>query len=225
VTFAASEAYNGQMQRVVGLFALSGCACLVSGCGGSSLEAKARKVVADPHATVVSTQTVKPLSGAPLSIVVMKPGGSQGLGCLNDLMGDPYRCPHWSDAYVRLGATTHADMGDLGISKWQVAAIARARATNPRFGIFPIVNQLTVRCAIPHASPSGGTLPGMCATIANPFGKPVRCVTFTQGWRPTPKSKLHTAAWVVRFSRDGGVQSTSEEAHPPQPWATGDRTC
>ncbi len=76
------------MQRVVGLFALSGCACLVSGCGGSSLEAKARKVVADPHATVVSTQTVKPLSGAPLSIVVMKPGGSQGLGCLNDLMGD-----------------------------------------------------------------------------------------------------------------------------------------
>jgi hypothetical protein len=64
------------MQRVVGLFALIVCACLVAGCGGSSLEAKARKVVADPRATVVSTQTVKPLGGAPLSVVVLRPGAS-----------------------------------------------------------------------------------------------------------------------------------------------------
>jgi len=165
-------------------------------------------------------------------VVVMKPGGSQGLGCLvaqaqlvtgaSGVSG----CPRWSDAYVRLGATTHADMGDLGISKWQVAAIARARATSPRFQMFPIVNQLTVRCAIPNARRSGGTLPGMCATVANPFGKPVRCVTFTEGWRPTAKSKLHTAAWVVRFSREGRIQSTSTEAHAPQPWAVGGKaTC
>src|SRR5260370_34750693 len=135
------------MQRVLAFLALLVWACLVAGCGGSALQAKARKVVGDPHATVVSTETVDPLGGGRLAIVVMKPGGSQGLGCLNDLMGGPTRCPPWSDAYVRLGATTHADMGDLGISKWQVAAIARARATNPRFGIFPIVNQLTGRCA------------------------------------------------------------------------------
>jgi hypothetical protein len=221
----ASGAYKTGMQRVVGILVLVVCACLVAGCGGSALQAKARKVIGDPHATVISTQTVQALNGARLAVVVMKPGGSQGLGCVNDLMGGPTRCPHWSDAYVRLDPTTHADMGDLGISKYQVAAIARARATSPRFQMFPIVNQLTARCAIPHASSSGRTLPGMCATIANPFGKPVRCVTFTEGWRPTANSKLHTAAWVVRFSRDGHVQSTSTEAHPPQPWATGDRTC
>ena len=220
------------MKRTVALVVLVFCAGLIAGCGGSSLDAKARKVVSDPHATVVSTQTVDPLGGGRLAIVVLKPGGSQGLGCgiaLADVGGTTnapaYRCPHSQDAYVRLGATTHADMGDVGISKWQVAAIARARATSPRFQMFPIVNQLTVRCSIPHASPAGSALPGMCATIANPFGKPVRCVTFTEGWRPTAQSKLHTAAWVVRFNRNGHVQSTSTEAQPPQPWATGDRTC
>jgi hypothetical protein len=213
------------MPRATGPFALIVCACLVAGCGGSSLQAKARKVVGDPNATVVSTQTVQELNGARLAVVVLKPGGSQGLGCMDDLMGGPYRCPRSSDAYVRLDAATHADGGDLGISKYQVAAIAKARATSPRFQMFPIVNQLTVRCAIPHASPAGRTVPGMCATIAMPFGKPVRCVAFTEGWRPTASSKLKTAAWVVRFRRDGHVRSTSTEAHPPQPWATGDRTC
>jgi hypothetical protein len=214
------------MRRVVGSFVLVVCVCLIAGCGGSSLEAKARKVVGDPHARVVSTETVDPLGGGRLTVVVMKPGGSQGLGCVDVGVG-PGRCPLWSDAYVRLGATTHADMGDLGISKWQVAAIARARATNPRFAIFPSVNQLTVRCAIPNPNfgAVGSTVRAMCATIANPFGKPVRCVTFTEGWRPTAKSKLHTAAWVVRFSREGRVQSNSAEAHPPQPWAHGDRSC
>jgi hypothetical protein len=128
---------------------------------------------------------------------------------------------------VLLNPTTHADGGDQGISEWQVAAIAKARATSPRFAIFPSVNQLTVRCAIPNPNfgAVGSTVRGMCATIANPFGKPVRCVTFTEGWRQTAKSKLQTAAWVVRFNRDGRVQSTSTEAHPPQPWAHGDRTC
>jgi hypothetical protein len=209
------------MQRGVGPLVLVVCACLVAGCGGSSVAAKARKVVGDPHAAVVSTQTVQELNGAQLAVVVLKPGGSQGLGCGNDLMGGPYRCPRSSDAYVRLDAKTHADGGDLGISKFQVAAIARARAASPRFQMFPIVNQLTVRCSIPHAGASG-----MCATLAEPFGKPVRCVVFTEGWRPSADSMVRTRAWTVRFSRDGHVRSTVRTAHPPQPWATGDRyTC
>jgi len=58
-----------------------------------------------------------------------------------------------------------------------------------------------------------------------PFGKPVRCVTFTEGWRPSAGSKLMTRGWVVTFSRDGRVQSTRKSAHPPQPWAVGDRSC
>jgi hypothetical protein len=121
---------------------------------------------------------------------------------------------------VRLGATTHADMGDLGISKWQVAAIARARATNPRFGIFPIVNQLTVRCTIPNRNtgPASDTLRGICATVALPFGKPVRCVAFAVGWRPSAGGKMNTAAWVVRFDRYGHIQSTRKVADPPPPW-------
>src|SRR3954471_18490988 len=182
------------MQRVAGFLVLAVCACLVAGCGGSALQAKARKVVGDPHATVVSTETVDPLGGGLLAVVVMKPGGSQGLGCI-DIGDGPGRCPLWSDAYVRLGATTHADMGDVGISKWQVAAIARARATDPRFAIFPIVNQLTVRCAIPktNTGPTPDTLRGMCATMALPFGGPVRCVAFTMGWRPSAGGKMNTA--------------------------------
>jgi hypothetical protein len=215
VTFAVSGAYNGRIQRVVGLVTLAGCACLVAGCGGSAFQAKARKVVADPHATVVSTQTVQGLSGARLAIVVMKPGGSQGLGCGNNLMGGPTRCPHWSDAYVLLNPTTHADGGDLGISRFQVASIARARATSPRFQMFPSVKQLAVRCAIPHASRSGGTLSGACLTTALPFGSPVRCVAFSEAWRASAGSKLRTRGWVVTFSRDGQLQSTRAAAHPP----------
>ncbi len=165
------------------------------------------------------------LNGERLAVVVLRPGGAQGLGCMDNLMGGPYTCPRWSDAYVRLDATTHVDGGDSEINSSEVAAIAKARATSPRFAKFPIVNQLTVRCAIRNAGPTGRTLPGMCATIAMPFGGGVRCVAFTQGWRPRAGSKLHTAAWVVRFDRDGHVQSTKRDANPPQPWAVGDRRC
>ncbi len=225
MTFAAAEAYNRGMQRVVGLFALVGCACLVAGCGGSALDAKARKIVGDPHATVISTQTVDPLGGRRLAIVVMKPGGSQGLGCVNDLMPGPTRCPRWSDAYVLMNPTAHADGGELGISKWQVAAIARARATNRRFQIFPSVNQLAVRCAIPHARPSGATVSGACLTTALPFGKPVECVAFSEAWRPTAADKLRTRGWVVTLSRNGQVQSTRPAAHPPQRDGQHPKTC
>lgn len=187
----------------------------------SALEAKARKVVGDPHATVVSTETVGALGGGRLTIVVMKPGGSQGLGCAVALASDASSvsgCPRWSDAYVRFGATTHADVGDLGISRWQVAAIARARATNARFGVFPIVNQLTVRCRTTPPSEQGGTVPGVCATVALPFGGPVRCVAFIEAWRPSAASELRTRGWIVGFGRNGDVQSTHLTAHPIPPW-------
>ena len=213
------------MQRVVGFSVLLVCACLVGGCGGSALQAKARKVVGDPRATVVSTQTVNPVSGSPLLVVVIKPGGSQGLGCVSDLMPGPTRCPHWSDDYVLLNPTTHANGGDLGISKWQVAAIAAARATSPRFQMFPSVNQLAVRCAIPHASLSGSTLSGACLTTALPFGRPVRCVAFSEAWRPSAASKLRTRGWVVTFSQDGHVQSIHPAAHPPQRDVNQPNTC
>jgi hypothetical protein len=216
VTFAPSGAYKSGMQRVLGLPVLVVCASLSAGCGGSALQAKARKVVGDPHATVVSTQTVEALNGARLAVVVMRPGGAQGLGCLSDLMPGPYRCPRSSDAYVELNPTTHADGGESGISRFQVAAIAKARRLSPRFLKFPAVDQLTVRCAIP-----GGSLRGMCATVAMPFGKPVRCVAFTEAWRPSAGSKLTTRGWVVTFSRDGQVTSARKIARPPQPWAGG----
>jgi|SRR5579884_511324 len=210
------------MQRSVGLFALTVCACLVAGCG-SALQAKARKVVGDPHATVVSTQTVDPLGGGPLTVVVMKPGGTQGLGCIEALVsgGSNSGCPGWSDAYVLLNPKTHAAGIDQGISTWQVAAIAKARATNPRLGIFPIVNQLTVRCATTHLNlgwPPGMMVHGMCNTMALPFGGPVRCVAFIMGWRPGAGAKMKTAAVVARFDRTGHIRSTHLVASPPPPW-------
>lgn len=218
MTFAVSGAYNGLMQRLVGLLVLVACGCVIAGCGGSGLQAKAREVVGDPHAAVVSTSTVQALSGARLAVVVMKPGGSQGLGCVDDLMGGPYRCPRSNDAYVLLNPTTHADGGDTGISRFQVAAIARARQVSARFRKFPAVNQLTVRCAVPLPDTPGGTLPGMCETTALPFGRPVRCVAFSEAWRPSAASKLRTRGWVVTFSRTGHVRSTHTAAHPPQRW-------
>jgi hypothetical protein len=220
------------MQRAIGLSALLISAFLLAGCGGSSVEAKARKVVGDPHATVVSTETVRALNGDPLTIVVMKPSGTTGLGCIGADGGGSVGqtvtsslvpgCPRSSDAYVKLWGNKLADYGDIGISRFQVAAIARAKAANPRFRIFPSVNQLTVRCTIsyPNLGPAGDTLPGgMCATMALPFGKPVRCVSFTEAWRASLASKLHARGWIVTFSRDGQIQSTHLTKHPPQPWS------
>jgi hypothetical protein len=211
------------MQRVVGLLPVLVCACLVAGCGGSALQTKARKVVGDPHATVVSSQTVDPLDGGLLTLVVMKPGGSQGLGCLTALgsgSSPPSGCLRWSDAYVMLGAKTHADMGDVGISKWQVAAIAKARSEHPQFAIFPSVNQLTVRCKVPNRGLGavGSKLPGMCNTMALPFGGPVRCVAFITGWRPSAGAKMNTSAWVVSFDGNGHIESTRSVSDPPPPW-------
>src|SRR5690348_10606791 len=101
------------MQRVVVVFVVAVCVCLAPGCG-SALQAKALKVVDDPRATVVSTQQVRALNGAHLTVVVMRPGGSQGLGCLiaESYVGGStgaYRCPHSQDAYVLLGSASHAD--------------------------------------------------------------------------------------------------------------------
>jgi hypothetical protein len=118
-----------------------------------------------------------------------------------------------------MNPTTHADGGSLGISRFQVAAIARARQVSSRFRQFPAVNQLTVRCAISRPGARGGTLPGMCETTALPFGKPVRCVAFSEAWRPSASSKLRTRGWVVTFSRTGQVQTTRPAAHPPQRWS------
>jgi hypothetical protein len=217
------------MQRVVGVFVFVLCTCLTAGCGGSSLQAKARKIVGDPHATVVSTETVQALNGEPLTVVVMKPSGSTGLGCIYAGVAGPGGptvtsplvpgCPRSSDAYVRLYGTKLADGGDLGISRFQVAAIAKARSLSPRFQRFPAVNQLTVRCAIPAPETQGGTLPGMCATTALPFGTSVQCVAFSEAWRPNAASKLSTRGWVVTFGRDGHVESTQAIADPPQPWS------
>lgn len=217
------------MQRHIGLLMFSG-AFLVAGCGGSALQAKAQKVVGDPHATVVSTETVQGLNGQPLTVVVMKPSGSTGLGCaqaqVSELVSQTVTgslvpgCPRSSDAFVELWGSKLADGGDIGISRFQVAAIAKARSLSPRFQKFPPVNQLNVRCAIAPARAQGPTQSGMCATIAEPFGKPVRCVAFSEAWRARPASKLSTRGWVVTFSRGGQVQSTYSTAYPPQPWAT-----
>lgn len=231
VTSRRRRRITGSVLRALVFASLLICAGIAAGCGGSSLQAKARKVVGDPHATVVSTEKVRALNGQPVTVVVLKPSGSIGLGCgYAGVGGGPTvtsplvpGCPRSQDAYVELWGSKLAEYGDIGISRFQVAAIAKARSLTLRFQIFPSVNQLTVRCGIgiPHLSPSGGggPLPGMCATIALPFGKPVRCVAFSEAWRPNAASKLRTHGWVVTFSRDGHVESTQAIAHPPQPWS------
>lgn len=207
------------MQRLIVLVA---CACLVAGCGGSALDAKARNVAGDPHAVVLHTETVRTLNGLPMTLVLLNPSGSTGLGCVEaqrytDGSLTP-GCPRSSYEAVGLNPTTHAYAGDWEIDKAVLAAIDRAKATSARFKIFADVDQLTTRCTIPGVS-SRDTLPGMCAiTVLLPRGQ-VGCVAFSEAWRVRPASKLRTRGWLVTLDQTGHVQSTRATAHPPQPWA------
>jgi hypothetical protein len=210
------------MQRVGGLLALVACACLVAGCGGAALEAKARKVAGDPHAVVLHTETVRTLNGLPMTLVLLKPSGSTGLGCIEALSytGSSLTpgCPRTSYEAVGLNPTTHAYAGDWEIDKAVLAAIDRAKATSPRFKVFPDIDQLTIRCTIPGVS-ARHTLPGMCAITVLLPRKHVGCVAFSEAWRARPASKLSIRGWIVRLDRTGHVQSTRMTAHPPQPWS------
>ena len=214
------------MQRVLGTLVLVACACLV---GGSALDAKARKVAGDPHAVVLHTETVRTLNGLPLTLVLLKPGGKNGLGCVDaqSLSGGSLipGCPRSTYEAVGLNPTTHTYAGDWEIDKAALTAIDRAKATSPRFKIFPGVDQVTIRCAIPGVSPADA-LPGMCAITVLLPREHVGCVAFSEAWRVSPASRLRTRGWVVRLDRNGHVESTVVTAHPPQPWAgRNPRTC
>jgi hypothetical protein len=68
-----------------------------------------------------------------------------------------------------------------------------------------------IHCAIPHANLPGGTLPGICTTVAEPVSH-VRRVKFIEAWN----SK--TATWIVKLGQDGRVRSIRVIGQPPQIW-------
>jgi hypothetical protein len=78
----------------------------------------------------------------------------------------------------------------------------------------------------PHAGPPGGALPGMCATIAMPFRKarPLRDVHRRLAAERAERIDDACVGCAARPGRKGSIDP-EKSAHPPQPWAVGDRTC
>ena len=64
MTFAASGAYNGRMQRVFGLLTLVACTCVVAGCGGASVQTGPALAAKGTHSTVAGGHATVSLSRA-----------------------------------------------------------------------------------------------------------------------------------------------------------------
>jgi hypothetical protein len=194
------------MHRVLGVFVLAACACVVTGCGGgSSLQAKARKFLHDPAATVTRAETLRMEDGTRWTITLVKGSRPHRLGCVTPGLVQP-PCPRSRYALLGFSATTHALGLYWNTSAAQVAAIAVARRTSPRLRIFPDLAPLTVRCAIPRGGPPGRTVAGYCSTDAVTNGQLIR-VNLTAGWPLHPKTHGSVAEWIVMVTRHGRIQS------------------
>lgn len=141
-------AFKGVMQRIAGLFVVVSCACVVAGCGGgASLQAKARRFLHDPGATVTRGGTFRIEDGTRWTMTLVKGTRPLRLRCVTPGLVQP-PCPRSRYALLGFSAVTHALGLYWNTSRARVAAIANARRASPRLGIF-----LTSRL-LPSAAPS-----------------------------------------------------------------------
>jgi hypothetical protein len=203
------------MQRVVGLFVLVLCACVTAGCGGSSLQVKARRFLHDPDARVVRSETVQLNAGTGWTretMTLVKGSRMLRVPCVEmkpETKSSSHTCPRSRYALLGFSATTHALGRWAGLSPAELAAIATARQAIPKLRIFPDLPLAAVRCAVPRANPSGATVPGYCSTDASPNGHLMR-VDFLAEWPLNLKEQQKGAEWIVMVSRDGHVQRIHE---------------
>lgn len=199
------------MQRVVGVFVLLVWVCLTAGCGGSSLQAKARKFLHDPHARVIRSETVQIDAGTGWTrqtMTLVKGSRMLRVPC-PEMKPGSHSCPRSRYALLGFNSTTHALSRWAGLTSAELAAVAAAlRAIPKRLRIFPDLPTLYIRCAIPHTNSSGATVPGYCSTDASPDGHLMR-VHLGAEW-PLNFKNDKVAEWIVMVSRDGHVRRIHE---------------
>jgi hypothetical protein len=204
---------------VVGAVVFLLCVGVSAGCGGSSLTAIAYKQAKNygvPQPVLARSETVRIEGGSRWRMIWMKGRSAFRSGCPRSQIGLPEGpgVQPCRARYLILGVrlSTHT-MPGLGwaLSSSQVAAIKRERRASDRFRIFPDFMGIGVRCAIPRGNLPGGTLHGLCSTIAASVNH-VRRVEFIEGWDSM------SSGWVVTLSRDGRVQSIRVTGQPPQLW-------
>jgi hypothetical protein len=200
------------VRRTGTALALALCASASAGCGGSSLRAIAFKQARYshvPHAMLKRSETVQ-IERSRWTMVWMKGRSVFRFACPSTNLLGLQPC---EARYLVVGVKqgTHSPGLGWGLSSSQVVAIERARQASRRFRIFPDFMGIGIHCAIPRANLPGGTLPGICSTVATPVNH-VRRVEFIEAWN----SK--SSRWVVALSRDGRVHSIRLAGQPPQLW-------
>lgn len=201
------------MQRIVGLSALLLCASLTTGCGGSSLQAKARRFLHDPQATITRSETVQIYDGTQLTtpvrwtMTLVKGSRILRVPCAEVKPG--HACPRSRYALLGFSPTTHALVLYWSISPAQIAAVARAREASPTLRIFPDLVPSPVRCSIPRRGSPGGSVTAACLTEAGPQGHLMR-VDFSADPVTNGTFAGSAAEWIVMVGRDGHIQSIHE---------------
>jgi hypothetical protein len=213
------------MQRALGLLVLVGCAWLLAGCGGASIQQVAQRdskeLLGEPHPQILHTETARIVDGEQEAVVQMHGHFTIVPNCPEVRAPAKSRCHTLHPRYVVLTFSlpnTRSAQGYSTISLSQMKAIARARHAQRWLTLFPDFNGEIVRCAIPRGSPPGGTIPGTCVTYALPFHH-VRRVEFIEHWpQSEPSGSRNKASWVVMLGRNGHVRSVRVTGQPPQLW-------
>lgn len=199
------------MRWVVGVFVLLVCACLTAGCGGASLQAKARKFLHDPQARVIRSETVQIDAGTGWTrqtVTLVKGSRMLRVPC-SEMKAGSHACRRSRYALLGFSANTHALSRWSSLTSAELAAVATARQAIPkRLRIFPDLPTLYVRCAIPHTNSSGATVPGYCSTDAAPDGHLMR-VHFGAEW-PLNFKNDKVAEWIVTVTHDGQIRRIHE---------------
>lgn len=238
VTSAAAGPYTGEMQRIVGVFALLLCACLTAGCGGSHVRLTAIRA---GH-----------LSRPPAWLSRIVAREDRLLGDRNPVGGTSYTLSNRKDVVEMFGEFTTppptacttsycpSPFGQRGTSLRLVVsprthrilsatlsrritgaqAPAVARRSSRFLRIFPARPGRTA-CSIPRGglNPTRATFRGRCTTefVTYPYIRKTVRVRFGEQWRLG--ERLQRAAWIVTVRRrDGRVRSTQVTGQPPQLW-------
>jgi len=211
------------MSRVPAVFAIALGACLIAGCGGTSLGQVARQdskeLLGEPHPQILRTETARIVDGQREAVVQLHGHFTIIPNCPAVVGTAKNRCHTLHPRYVVLTFSLpnpKSSQGYATTSSSQIAAIARARRAQPQFATFPDFNGEVVRCAIPRGRPPGGTIAGTCVTYALPYQHTKR-VEFIEHWpQSEPSGSRRKAGWTVTLSRDGLVRSIRVLGQPPQ---------
>lgn len=203
------------------LAAASLLAVLAAGCGGASLQSQAlaheTEFLGDPYARAVHIETFSTMDGERDVVAQMRGHFLFVPSCPAPARHHRSRCHefHTSYAVVEFNLDKPGSGGYWPLSPAQGAAIAAARRSDARFRIFPDVDNVRARCAIPSGAPRPMPLRGSCMTelLQSRLGR--FRVLFVESWGPGPVS----GGWLVTVGKSDRILDTSVyHRTPPQLW-------